>query len=83
MSIYIYKVNDEIVRFLKEIEDSKLWQNYISIYKDNYPDDDALKLSDTNNDKKEVENGNGVGQNKNKGDKKTNDKKKSTKKNKK
>ena len=83
MSIYIYKVNDEIVRFLKEIEDSKLWQNYISIFKDNHPDDDALKLSDTNNDKKEVENGNGVGQNKNKGDKKTNDKKKSTKKNKK
>ena len=83
MSIYIYKINDDIVRFLNEIKESKPWQNYILIYKDNHPDDDALKVADTNNDKKEVENGNGVGQNRNKSDKKTNEKKKSTKKNKK
>ena len=83
ISIYIIKINDKIKDFLDLMKESKVWQNYILIYRNNNSDDNSKMNSDANDDKKDMSSNNRVGQNKTKGEKKTNDKKKSAKKNKK
>ena len=80
ISIYIIKINDKINDFLELMKESKVWQNYILIYRNNNSDDNSKMNSDANDDKKDMSSNNRVGQNKTKGEKKTNDKKKSAKK---
>ena len=80
ISIYIIKINDKIKDFLDSMKESKVWQNYILIYRNNNSDDNSKMNSDANDDKKDMSSNNRVGQNKTKGEKKTNDKKKSAKK---